>query len=167
MNISEALRKIKKLKGQLAIEDKRFVSSVSWQDDKLPVYNFAETEDAINQISSELVSLEAVVAEANAVTKVNFKDKEVSLAWLIRHLQEIKAKISKYESLHIRQEIVETSEYVYDEDKDKNIRIKKLVAFKSAISERDKDKRVQDLKDDFETANKLLEEMNHKTILVL
>lgn len=167
MNISEALRKIKKLKGQLAIEDKRFASSISWQDDKLPVYNFAETEEAINQISSELVSLEAAVAHANAVTKVNFKDKEVSLAWIIRHLQEIKAKISKYESLHIRDETVETSEYVYDEDKDKNIRLKKFVVFKSAISERDKDKRVQDLKDDFESANKLLEEMNHKTILSL
>lgn len=166
MNISEALRKIKKLKGDIAQEQSRVKSSVSWIKGKtLPVYNFKESMDKLQVLSVELVSLESKVAEKNAVTKVTVGGKEMSLCEAIRTLQEVKSSIALYRELVIDNSVSEQREYVYDEEKDKNVTVKVKIEHESAITERERDTALESLKERFDIINSAIENANHKTSL--
>jgi hypothetical protein len=165
MNISEALRKIKKIKGELAIHQARLTSSVSWTDSNKPTYSYEDTFNSIKSLSEELVELESKVAEKNATIKVMLKDKQVSLCNLIKRAQEVKSRITLISSLVIRNEILVTKDRFYSNEEDKYITEKIVVQYQSAITEVQKDRIIQELKDEFELLNTMLEDANHKTVL--
>lgn len=164
MNISEALRKIKKLKGELAIETKRMQETCSWLETK-PEYDFLESEKKVVELKSKLVDLESKVALANATTKVKIGGADVSLAWVIRSLQEIKSSIALYEGLLIRNDKQVEKERVYDENYEKFSIEKIEKQWSSAVSVRQRDEHVASLKQKFEDFNAVLEKANHETIL--
>lgn len=165
MNISEALRRIKKIKGEMSKEQGRMNSYVSWRVDQKPVYSFLESRESLEKLSEELVVLEAKVAEKNATSKIKFENVEMSLAQVIRTLQEIKSMISIYEGLVINNSEQVTKERFYSESEEKYITEKVTIKFESAITERDKDNKISQLKDKFEKLNSLLEDANHKVVL--
>lgn len=165
MNISEALRKIKKIKGDLAKNQPRLTSSVNYVEGEPPAFRFKETFDLVNSLSKELVELESKIAEKNAITKAKLNDKEVSLSFIIRSLQEIKSKIALVESFHIRTDTIVSKDRFYSDEEEKYVTEKVTRKYVSDISEMERDKMVSDLKEEFEKLNSLLENVNHVTTI--
>jgi len=58
MTIAQALRRIKKLKGQIAEHNQRAIAGVSYDVTKVPSFRYAEAVEAMFAIQDEVVALE-------------------------------------------------------------------------------------------------------------
>ncbi|MCZ2224265.1 MAG: DIP1984 family protein [Chitinophagales bacterium] len=166
MNISEALRRIKKLKGVVAQESGRMKTSVSHLENEPPAFDFKESLLAYEKAKSELVSLEGRLAKTNGVTTIDFGGKKVSLAEAIRQLQELRGDITLFKELVLRNSVEKTKESSYDEDKEKYVYTTVTQKWVSAISEREREEAVNNLETKFEALNNAVEKANHSTSLV-
>lgn len=161
MTIAQALRRIKKLKGQIAEHQQRAVAGVSYDVTKVPAFRFQEAADAMLTIQDEVVALEARVAIANATSTVTDGDKEVPMALAIRTLQELKGRIAFLKGLHLRNETVKDRQQEWDDVEMKHVNRVTETTFKSDLSEQDRDRQVRDLQNRFEVLNNTVEDANH------
>lgn len=166
ITIAQALRRIKKLKGQIAENSTRAQQGVSYVKDKAPAFSFREAVLALNVARNEMLDLESRVAVANAKkTITDTSGTKLTLAHAIRQLQELKGQIAFLRGLNLRDEVVREKETEWSDDQFKNlIRINEVV-YVSDLSEQDRDREVKLLQDQFETLNNTVEEANH-TVLV-
>ncbi len=161
MTIAQALRRIKKLKGQIAEHEQRAKVGVSYDQTKAPAFRFKEAVDAMFAIQDEVVALEARVAVANATGTITDGDKELSLALAIRTLQELKGRIAFLKGLHLRNEVVKDRTNDWDDTEMKHISRVTETTFVSDLSEKDRDAQVKALQDRFEVLNNAVEDVNH------
>jgi hypothetical protein len=166
VTIAQALRRIKKLKGQIAEHTTRAQQGVSYVQGKIPVFRFTEALAALDASRSEMLDLESRVAVANAKKMITFVDGSKStLALAVRQLQELKGAIAFFRGLTLRSETVREREQTWDEDAMKHINRVNEVTYVSDLTEQDRDAQVKDLQDEFEVLNNAVEEANH-TVLV-
>lgn len=166
MTIAQALRRIKKIKGQIAEHQQRAQAGVSYDVTKVPAFRFAEADEAMQLLQAELIGLEASVAVANAQGTVKFEGKDVVLALAIRSLQEMKGRIAFLKGLHLRNETVQTRTNDWDDTEMKHISRLTETTFKSDLSEQDRDKKVKELQNLFEELNNAVENANHTFVVV-
>ncbi len=167
MTISQALRRVKKLKGLLAEAEARAAAASSWVEGKDPSFVFAEQCELRTGHQKEIVRLETAFARANAQTRITIEGREVFLAQAVRELQELKADLAWLPKLNLRAETVESSEYVFDEVTGRNIPKTKSTVYKAALTEQARVARVQALRDRFEAINDVVETANHRTAIEL
>ena len=166
VTIAQALRRIKKLKGQLAEQSTRAQQGVSYVQGKAPAFRFQEAFQIRDVVRQEMLDLESRVAVANAKkTVVDDFGNKVLLARTVRELQEIKGEIAFLRSLNLRAETIREKETDWDEDQSKHLTRVTEVVYVSDLSETDRDVFVKHLQDRFETLNNTVEEANH-TVLV-
>lgn len=163
--VSQALRRVKKLKGLIAEATERANLAVSYNKEKPPAFSFKYSMEELERYSSELVDLEASVAVANANNTVSHNGSLITLAKAIRVLQELKGKISFLKKLHLRNEVVKDKEHDWNDDLCKNVVRTIETEFVSDLSEVDRDKLVKSFQDQFDELNSLVEDVNHKTNL--
>lgn len=164
LTISQSLRRISFLKGKLNELSGRAAASVSYvAGKKEPTFDFDETRDALEKAREELLQLEASVARANAMTRIDWKDRKVTLAEAIRRLQEFKGQIAWFNGLPIREGSEESTEPVYDELTGRHIRQKVTTVYVTKLTERQHVAEVDRLKDEFQALNTLVEAANHRT----
>jgi len=165
MTIAQALRRIKKLKGQIAEHTQRARDGVSYVSTKVPVFRFADEVAAMKAAQDEMVDLDSRLAIANAMTFV--KDGQVSLvlAKAIRVLQELKGEIAFLKSLFLRSETVREKEQSWSDETGKYTTTINDVVYVSDLSEKDRERQVRELQDRFEALNNAVEDANH-TVLV-
>ena len=161
VTIAQALRRIKKLKGQIAEHMQRMQNGVSYVSTKVPAFRFVDEMEDYQKATVEMVELESRVAAANATNTITVDEKEVSLAFAIRALQETKGLIALLKGLHLREETVRERESEWDDTKMQNISRVTEVVYVSDLSEQDRDEQVKELQDNFETLNNLVEDANH------
>jgi hypothetical protein len=161
ITIAQALRRIKKLKGQIAEHMQRVQNGVSYVSTKVPAFRFEDEMEAYQASTVEMVELESRVAAANATNFITVDEKEVTLAFAIRALQETKGLIALLKGLHLRSETVRERESEWDDNKMQNISRVTEVSYVSDLSEPDRDAQIKDLQDNFETLNNLVEDVNH------
>jgi hypothetical protein len=94
ITIAQALRRIKKLKGQIAEHTQRAQASVSYEKDKVPAFSFGEEMLLMKAAQLELVDLQSRVAVANAKATILDGEDVITHAEAIRRLQEIKGEIA-------------------------------------------------------------------------
>lgn len=99
ITISDALRRIKALKGELHKWRGHLIDSANYNTQHPPVFSFEECREKYNRASKELVSLQAGVQVANATSTISLEGKEVPLCWAICFLSELKSRISVLESM--------------------------------------------------------------------
>jgi len=162
MTIAMALRRIKKLKGQVSEITNRAYQSVHWLDKKEPDFRFSRLIEQQEAKITEMIELEAAVAAANATNTIKFKDKDITISKAIRWLQETKGAISFYGSLQIREGEEERPTMEWDDTLERNVRRKEIIIHKSAISGVDRVKKIEELRDFFEELNNLVETANHR-----
>jgi len=166
VTIAQALRRIKKLKGQIAEHSTRAQQGVSYVQGKTPAFRFAEAVNALRTARQEMLDLEARVALANAKkTVTNALGNKITLAQAIRQLQEWKGDIAFLRRLNLRSEIVREREQNWDEEQMKHITRVMEVAYVSDLTEQERDVQIKSFQDAFEDLNNLVEEANH-TVLV-
>lgn len=166
MTIAQALRRIKKLKGQIAENEQRAKIGVSYDSSKVPAFRYSEAVEKMFALQDEVIALEARVAVANANGKVNvLGEGDISLAQAVRTLQELKGRIAFLKGLHLRSETVKDRSQEWDDTEMKHITRVTETVFVSDLSEKDRDMQVKHFQDRFETLNNAVEDANH-TVLV-
>lgn len=161
LTIAQALRKIKKLKGQIAEHEQRAKAGVSYDVNKVPAFRYTDSVNAMFQLQDEVVALEARVAVANANAKVKDGNEEVSLARAIRTLQELKGRLAFLKGLHLRRETVKDRQTEWDDDQMKNVTRVTETTYSSDLSEVERDQQIKALQDRFESLNNAVEDANH------
>lgn len=168
MTISQALRRVSKLKGQMAEWDARARAASTTVKGKEPEFAFKESVEKLDLLREEVVGLTEAVAVANATNSVEFEKGKVTLAGAIRRLQELKSRIALYKGIVIRNEKVEETEWDADPaDYSKRVPNKKVTEFVASISEKDRDAAVKTMQDKFEALNDALESANHRVTIEL
>jgi hypothetical protein len=165
MTIAQALRRIKKLKGQIAEHTQRAQQGVSYVSTKVPAFRFKDEMEAMTVAKTEMVNLEAAVAVANATSIINIDGKSVTVTKAIRDLQELKGLIAFLKGLNLRAEVVRERESEWDDTELKNISRVTEVTYVSDLTEQNRDQMVRDLQDQFETLNNWVESINHSVMV--
>lgn len=163
--IAQALRRVKKLKGQVAEHTSRATMGVSYDSTKVPAFRFEAEMVALAGAKEEMVELESRIAVANALNKVKDDSEEITLAKAIRRLQEIKGDIAHLKSLSLRAETVRNKEQEWSDEHLKHITHVTEVTFVSDLTEQLRDAKVKALQNRFEVLNNAVEDANH-TVLV-
>lgn len=179
LTISQALRRRKKLKGDIATHTERLSNSLVHLKDAPPTFPFEETEAALTKAKFELINLEDALARANAYTKIFFKEAGVYLTWVLRTLAEIKGDIVRYERYeHMtlpnrdnveKREVPDLSQVIEVNTpggtrRSHPTKVEEIVRI-SNITEKERAEKVEQLKREFEELNDLLETANHSSVL--
>ncbi len=162
ITIAQALRRIKKLKGQISEHTQRAQQGVSYDQSKVPAFRFQEAVAAVKAAQKELVDLQSRVAVANAKATITDGTETITHAEAIRLLQEIKGEIAFLKGLNLRNEVVKDRQQEWDDVEIRHVARVTEVTWVSDLSEKDRDTQVKTLQDRFETLNNTLEDRNHK-----
>lgn len=162
LTISQALRRIKKLKGQLAEQRARAANSVSYKTTERPAFDFSSSVEAANVARKELVALQAAVSVANAETSVEWEGQTIRLCHATRLLDEYKSEIAWLRTLAVKsQSEVMEHEIEYDDEARKHVR--RDVPWKCALPEAKRAGEVERVQGLFDKLNDAVETTNHKT----
>ena len=163
MNIAQALRRIKKLKGRMGELTARASASVSYEVGKKPAFDFRSTRDEVAVSRVELVTLEASVARANAATEIECDDARMTLAEAIRRLQECKAEMTWLGQLSLRSGVEKRTERDYDDVTGRTVLVKHETEYAADLSEVARAAEVETLRGRFERLNDAVEAATHRT----
>ena len=161
MTIAQALRRVKKLKGQIAEHSSRAQAAVSYDATKVPEFRFEESLAAMLAAQMEMVALESQIAVANATTQVTFEKRTMLLAEAVRTLQELKGQIAFLKGLSLRSETVKDRQSEWDDNEMKQITRVTETTYVSDLTEKERDRQVKDIQNTFEGLNNAVEDLNH------
>lgn len=161
LTIARALRCAKKLAGTIAERQTRLKASASWRDGQPTAFDFAVTLAEHDAAVDEMVSLRAKMARANALTVLEHRGHELTLAEAIRRVEELKGRAALLSSLTLtageRREIVE-----YD---DRNHPVYQTVRQVAVWTEAERATKVEAIRAQIEELVEAIEETNHRTRL--
>lgn len=164
LTVSQALRTLKRLRGEIAAAQQRMQASSSWQKGKESEYKFSEVSAERDRLSKEITGLHARILRTNAATQVKDGEEDIFLCEATLRLAEIKGEIALLQGLRLQHGEVER-EQVYNHRTGEYISQPPIV-FESALTERERDEKVKALQDRFERLNDAVEKVNHITPLL-
>jgi len=169
LTISLGLRKVKDLKNKLSECDARIRTSVMWNADNDPVWDFKTLIEQRSQLIEELCTLKARIAKANAICSVELEGEDWTLAELVAVLAELKGEIALITGLHVQDQETKTEtskSWEPDEhDYSKRVKVETTTVTKCALPTRTKAELIEKLKAKFAMINEVVETTNHQTQL--
>lgn len=162
LTISQGLRQVKKLKGQLAELQTRASGSVTYQASSKPAFDFAATVAKAESVRTELVLLESRIARTNASATVSLDGSSVPLVRAVKSLAELKGLIAWYRTLPTRAQ-ADTVQDDWDYDGDKRMKVQ--TPWKCDLPSADCAAKVEELQSKFDALNDEVERTNHSTVL--
>ncbi len=163
LTIAQGLRALKRMRGDLANVRGRLANSSSWQKGKKPEYPFSECLKRQQELTAEFTHLHSRLLRANATNTVSFDGQDIPLCEALLILNEIKGEIAIFSSLDLREGKMER-EPRYNIHSGGAIPSEPII-FERAISERERDDSIEELKQRFERLNDAVETVNHTTLL--
>ncbi len=163
LTISQGLRRIKKLKGEIAEHTQRATGSVSYQVGREPAFKFNDCMEKAQAARSELLTLQSRLAVTNALTTVKYDGKEMTLSQATRQLEEFKGQIKFIESLPVRDH--EKSNEDSFEYNDAMQRVKATHEFRCDLPKAKQADAIKSFKEKFDALNDAVETTNHRTVL--
>ena len=160
ITLSDALRRIKAVKGDIARWSALFPASNVWAEDQpRPAYVLAEVEGNLHTLTAQLVTLKTALTIANSTCTITFDDRQLTLAEACYRLAENKSRQTVYAGLITASEKESMIDRrVYDEaSKIVNVKVKQH----SPVTTREKDAALKALRDEFAVLNSLLERANN------
>lgn len=166
MMISQAMRRIARLKGQMSKLCARAKSVVSYDKAKPPAFKFDPTREEIAKVRAELVTLKAARAKANAMTSITCEGMpEMTLAEAVCRLQEYKDEMSWLEGLTLRAGTDTTVDMVYDQVNERRVPSRVETVYVTELTEVDRAAAVEALQAQFDALNDAVETANRTTQL--
>lgn len=163
LTVSQALRRVKKLKGELGELRDLAREAVTYVASREPAFPFNESIEKIKAVREELIRLQSRIALTNATTKVKFGANEISVTEAIRHLEEFKSEIAWLQTLGSRDhEKTTEDEWSYSDDAK---RVKTVVEYRCMMPKTKQAAAIKFCKDEFDKLNDAVERMNHQTLL--
>ena len=160
MNITNALRRIAILKGEIARWDTRLSQSIIYRETAVPAYPTAECFETLSKLTTEMLDLRQRVAIANATHTITIDDESFTLAGTILTMAEVKSRLAVLNRLACQATATVTlkeTSYIGG------------VAAQTEYTQccdlvtRERDTRVSQLEESFQKMNALLEAANHTT----
>jgi len=99
MTVSQALRRISRIKGELQTWQTRLAASVVYEKGKEPAFSYTQCLSKVTPLREELVDLAARIAEANGKAHVTYNGKKMTLARCLRVLAELKGACASNKAL--------------------------------------------------------------------
>jgi hypothetical protein len=169
LTISLGLRKAKDLKNKLSECDSRIRVATVWAEENPPVWQYEDLVKQRAQLVSELCSLKARIARANAMTLVLLDGQNWTLGELVAVLAELKGEIALISGLHVQDQEKKTetaSSWEPDEhDYQKRHKVTTTVTTICSVTTKKKAELVEQLKARFAVINDEVETINHQTQL--
>lgn len=165
MTISQALRRVKFLKGRMAELSKRAAESVSYPAEHKPPLEFSASHDELAKVRKELVKLETALTCANTKATVEWDGQAIVLAEAVRWLQEYKAEVAWLQGLQLKAGTFRTPTREWDEESGHHVFGKVEATFVSDLSEVDRVRQVDELRDRFARLNDVVETANHHVMV--
>jgi hypothetical protein len=165
MNITQALRRVSAIKGELSDVSGTLVLSATYFEDAPPAYKFKELKEQRDILVSELVQLKAQVAKANAVTVIEDGTTKRTLISVIHELAQLKGTIELFKSVNSRPQDKGTdkdTDWEYSDD-GKQIRVSTERAWTCDLPVRARDQELKKLRHRFAQLNNLVEQANAST----
>src|ERR1019366_5218066 len=118
MTISQALRRVKKLKGELASHLLRAHTAVTHRAEQEPAFAFSKCLEGASVARKEMLHLQTAIATVNAKTHVDWEGQSTSLALAARTLAELRGEIAWVRALPVKPQCKTTeSEQEYESGK--------------------------------------------------
>lgn len=176
--ISWALRRIKKLKGELSIQNERVKGSILYDKKDPPAFPYAQAVKARDEARKNLITLSTAVAVANATNTIEHNGMTLPLACVLRMLQEIKAQLAEYKGMpahglqkekeNVREHVTEDYEDVNDSDGNykgqRRVKVVNKVTIICELTQTEWAEKVAKLEKEFEDLNDKLERANHTAV---
>lgn len=165
LSLSQALRRVSALKGLVATLTERCSANVLWEGDSQPVFDFVEVLAQREAAVLELIELKAAIARVNATTTADFEGRSWTLQELVFYQAELKGLLAFYSALRVckhQGEVVRRGGYAYDEDGERRLQRDEITQH-SAITERVRVEKVDELRRQIGELNGLLETRNTTT----
>ena len=160
--ISQALRRIKKIKGQIGEHRANAGNSVTHLAEQQPAYQFGASTEKASVLVDEMLRLQTAVAIANATTSIEVDGKKIVLALAVRTLRELTSEIAWTKGLAVKaQEKVVEHEMEFDGTRHVNA----PKTYLCLLPEAKRAARVTELQDRFDRLNDIVETANHKTLI--
>lgn len=168
LTISQALRKIKDIKGRLSKHQENAKGSVLYLEKDKPAYSFKSEVESADSLGRDLLRHQTAVAVANATTAFDWEGRKVLLTWAVKRLEELKGAIKWHNELSVSAQADKVDEaWEYAEINGRTERVKTERKWKCELPEAERAKRVQSLQDEFNRLNDQVETINHRTSVKL
>jgi hypothetical protein len=165
LTISQALRRIKDLKGRIARHSQNATACVTHRADDMPAYQFGAEWEKATALVDEMLDLQTRVALANAKATIDYEGRTRTLVWCTKKLVEIKGAIAWHQGLVVRAH-EKTTEESFDWVQKVGggpERVRVSVEYACHLPEAAKAERIQALESKFVELNDFVETMNHRT----
>jgi hypothetical protein len=165
MTISQALRRVKKLKGELETQLSHASTGVTFKVGKEPAFRFAPSLEKARALREELIKLETRVALTNARTTIHAPTGDMTLAEATKRLRELKSEIAWVKAINAREHAATSeTERAYDYETEKHVST--TVSWACDLPVAKKEELTSSLQDSFDRLNDAVETANHRTELV-
>lgn len=173
--VSQALRRIKELKGQINTVTTRMQKCFAWAetggpidgglgiDVGKPTYDFHEVETERGRLIDELISLKARLAIANANNSITFEGVAMPVQEAVFLLAEFKADLTLMQGFSGREGVYRLALGNRFNSADPVAYVN--MTYKVAITEKNRDKLVTKLAEKITALNAVIEDANHRTEL--
>jgi len=162
--VSQALRRIKELKGKVALVSRRMAESVCWvEPGNKPTYVFSALDEERDALVVELVVLKGRLAKTNTNTNIVADGKTMSIQTAVFAMAELKAEREMLGGLRIVEGEFKDHVDGYDEKGRPIYETKKHVA---ALGLLKRDEAVAALEKRITEINEVVEDANHRTALL-
>lgn len=161
--VAQALRRIKELKGRIALVSRRMAESVCWiEPGNKPPYAFSALDEERRALVEELVLLKGRLAKTNANTSIVADGRTMSIQTAVFYMAELKAERELLSTLNIVEGEFKDHTNTYDDKGRPIFEVKKRVAALSVI---ERDEAVAALEKRIAEVNEAIEDANHRTVL--
>lgn len=180
MNIGQAIRKANKLKGRIAEWENRAamsnivnhvrVDEEKFEEENKPVYTFEECVEKRNAARDELLRLMTAAAETNAVTKINFRDQEMTLAEALRRISNYKSEMTwlkRIQTLPHSEVLSSRQKRIWDSKNERFDYVDEATKQTCTLAARDIQRQIDAAQEAHDELNDLVESANGRTQLKL
>ena len=166
MTISQLLRKIKKVKGDIQENRSRAQGATVYDSNEPPAFDFKASREAAEKAVSELIKLETALRRANANTVIATPRGDLSLSEATCTLAELKSQLAWLRSLPVQaqpERKVDSVEY----DSVSRQPYKKTTTYVCPFTESARAADLKAVQEAFDELNDLVETANHRTAVEL
>jgi len=162
MKLRDALRKVAALKGKISTLESRARSVVTWtSENNEPEWKFDEVIDELSKCRSDLIDITSKMRETNANVQIEDPNTKrmISLTRATKVLSELRAEISFYDGLSFKNGIEKFKSWDYD-DEGRRVRLIEEITHNSALTEKTRAARIEELREKFAMLNSAVEAAN-------
>ncbi len=162
LTIARSLRRAKQLRGEIATLTERIKGSTFWKKGEDPDFQYEDLMTARDRAVTDLTSLRAGIARANAANTLVYQGHELSLAEAVLTLGELKGKAVLLKEIVLRHGEHRIASHVGWDDEGRRVGAE-VTVYQAVMTEPERAAKLDELRGEIDALNELLEEANHRT----